>query len=93
MKEHSSKKKVADMSRSPAEPEVALAALLRFLGTAARNHPAVDELRKAGAAHIKALVLMKKEFEKLREVWLAQRVNWSDCESLNCVAGTGRTSC
>jgi hypothetical protein len=33
----------------------------------------VDELRKAGAAHIKALVLMKKEFEKLREVWLAQR--------------------
>ena len=73
MKEHSSKKKVADMSRSPAEPEVALAALLRFLGTAARNHPAVDELREAGAAHIKALVLMKKEFEKLREVWLAQR--------------------
>jgi hypothetical protein len=52
MKEFSRKKKAVDISRSPAEPEVVLAALLRFLGSSNLREHAV---RAATAPHQFAL--------------------------------------
>ena len=74
MKEHSKKTNTQNVSRSPAEPEIALTALLRFIsGSAMRDHPDVEELRTAGDSHLKAIEQLKKEFDQLREVWLTQR--------------------
>ena len=74
LKGHSKKKTALNVSRSPAEPEIALTALLRFINSGAmRDHPDVGALRAAGSEHLKAIGQMKKEFDKLREVWLTQR--------------------
>ena len=74
MKEQSKKKTSLKVSRSPAEPEIALQELLRFLSSGAvREHPDVKGLREAGQAHLNAIGMMKKEFDKLRDVWLSQR--------------------
>ena len=40
---------------------------------ALRGHPELERLQEAGAAHLKAIGAMKKEFDKLRDVWLTQR--------------------
>ena len=48
--------------------------LLRFLSSGAvRDHPDAKGLREAGQAHLNAIGMMKKEFDKLRDVWLSQR--------------------
>ena len=62
----------ADLSRNPAEPEVVLQFLARFLGSAAAATAAsvapeeMAVLRKEAAAHLKLLAAVKKEFDRLR---------------------------
>jgi hypothetical protein len=74
MKDYSKKNTSLKVSRSPAEPEIALTQLLRFLSSGAiRDHPDVGGLKEAGQAHLNAIGMMKKEFDKLRDVWLSQR--------------------
>jgi E3 ubiquitin-protein ligase SHPRH len=74
MKEQSKKNTSLKVSRSPAEPEIALTELLRFISSSAvRDHPDAKGLREAGQAHLNAIGMMKKEFDKLRNVWLSQR--------------------
>ena len=73
-KEYSKKKTALRVSGSPAEPEIALTALLRFLSSGpTREHPDAEALRTAGQAHLKVIDMMKKEFDKLRDCWLTQR--------------------
>ena len=74
MKDYSKKNTSLKVSRSPAEPEIALTQLLRFLSSGTiRDHPDVGGLKEAGQAHLNAIGMMKKEFDKLRDVWLSQR--------------------
>ena len=73
MKEFSRKQTALHVSRSPAEPELALAALLRFVSTVQDPHGELNNLVEEGKDHIQAIGLMKKEFDQLRDLWLAQR--------------------
>ena len=74
MKEFSKDKKVGlDVSRSPAECEIALACLLRYITSMQGGGADLLALRDEGRDHVKVLGSLKQEFDRLRDLWLTQR--------------------